>query len=411
MENAPARRQAKDEPKSATSFTSSGLKAGPEKPDFRKKSSANQPALDTHDRELRSFKRIICIRKMTFSKLSSVLESLSTDETKSIHFEEEVKETISISETSSFTDMDEIFWYNNGRRYCGEYYMPNDEDEQTRMQMLDMAFLHIFGGRVTTVPLKNPTRILDIGTGCGEWAVNIGDEYPGAQVIGIDIARIQPSAAPLNVYFVIDDAEREDGWTFGPDKFDLIHFRAMVGAFRDWNHIYKETYKHLKPGGWIEVIDFDDYEGIRQALPLGSPIASWLAAISEGYRKSGRQRGIQHLQQEQLTELGFINVSTQEYSVPIGVWPENEEAKEIGRLLMAAHLCGIEALCLGVLTQHMGWSVEDVEIVSNIIFSEVKTLLMDSEKAKGLCFTVRVVKGMKPAAAEQDNGREGMPVM
>jgi hypothetical protein len=61
----------------------------------------------------------------------------------------------------------------------------------------------------------------------------MGEEYPQAEVIGTDIAKIQPSAVPPNVFFEIDDAEEESGWTYPDDNFDLVHFRSMKGAFRD----------------------------------------------------------------------------------------------------------------------------------------------------------------------------------
>ena len=234
----------------------------------------------------------------------------------------------------------------------------------------------------------------------------IGDEYPSAEVIGTDIAKIQPSAVPLNVFFEIDDAEEEGGWTYADNEFDLIHFRTMMGAFTDWNHIYKETYKHLKPGGWVEVTDFDDHKALLQFFPPGSQIEPWLAAIGEGSRKSGRPRGIKHLEHERFTDLGFVDVSTEEYNIPMGVWPEDLEAKRIGKLFMIAQMCGIEALCLRVLTEQMGWDPDEVRRVCDIVSDDVRVVSMDSEKARGLGFMVRVVKGRKPTVAEQEQCTE-----
>jgi tRNA G46 methylase TrmB len=34
--------------------------------------------------------------------------------------------------------------------------------------------------------------VLDLGTGKGYWAIDMADEYPRADVVGIDIAPIQP---------------------------------------------------------------------------------------------------------------------------------------------------------------------------------------------------------------------------
>ena len=50
---------------------------------------------------------------------------------------------------------------------------------------------------------QNPQNILDIGTGSGIWAMNMADMHPGASVIGVDIAPIQPTLTPPNLYFEV----------------------------------------------------------------------------------------------------------------------------------------------------------------------------------------------------------------
>src|ERR1700710_1122060 len=70
--------------------------------------------------------------------------------------------------TRSLYDSDVVYFEIHGRRYCKDYFMPNDEDEQTRLQMLNGVYFNVLGDRLTTVPLSDPQRILDIGTGTGE---------------------------------------------------------------------------------------------------------------------------------------------------------------------------------------------------------------------------------------------------
>ena len=38
-----------------------------------------------------------------------------------------------------------------------------------------------------------PGKILDVGTGTGIWAIEMGDEYPNAEVLGTDLSPTQPS--------------------------------------------------------------------------------------------------------------------------------------------------------------------------------------------------------------------------
>jgi len=39
---------------------------------------------------------------------------------------------------------------------------------------------------------EKPQRILDCGTGTGIWALDVGEVFPSAEVIGVDLSPIQP---------------------------------------------------------------------------------------------------------------------------------------------------------------------------------------------------------------------------
>jgi len=105
----------------------------------------------------------------------------------------------------------------NGRLYASYgkhmYGIPIDEHEQQRNNIQHAKFLLLLDGRLHLAPIKTPQKILDIGTGSGTWAIDMADNNPTAQVIGIDIAAVQPQLAPPNCQFEIEDAE--DDWSFG----------------------------------------------------------------------------------------------------------------------------------------------------------------------------------------------------
>jgi SAM-dependent methyltransferase len=146
--------------------------------------------------------------------------------------------------------------YSNGRRYhgyrSGQYVLPNDEQEQDRLDLLHHIFLLILGGKLYDAPIPTtPHRVLDIGCGTGLWAIDFADENPSAEVLGTDLSPIQPSWVPPNAKFYIDDAESE--WVYPPSEaFDFIHCRTMSGSITDWERLIGQCYTHLAPGGWVE---------------------------------------------------------------------------------------------------------------------------------------------------------------
>jgi SAM-dependent methyltransferase len=283
--------------------------------------------------------------------------------------------------------------------------MPNDEEEQTRTQILHGVFLYLLDQKLTTVPLDNPQKILDIGTGTGEWAMAIADEYPEAEIIGTDIAKIQPSAVPLNVFFEIDDAEEEGGWTWAEDEFDFIHCRSMQGAFKDWRYVYTEAFNHLKPGGWIEVLDFDDHRVLMSYFENHPEVKKWFAAVSEASKLSGRSRTAMHLEPEMLTELGFVDVKSTSKLIPMGIWSKDPDAQRIGKHFLVTQLCSVEAITLRLLTETLGWDPDEVKNLCDVVTDITRGIALDPEKGQGMGFQVKVLVGRKPGGSSiaEDN--------
>jgi hypothetical protein len=69
----------------------------------------------------------------------------------------------------------------------------------------------------------------------------VGDEYPEAEIVGIDLSPIQPNWVPPNVRFQIDDAEAE--WVYGSNTLDLVHARHMCMAIKDWPRLVGQAYE------------------------------------------------------------------------------------------------------------------------------------------------------------------------
>ena len=83
------------------------------------------------------------------------------------------------------------------------------------------------GEKLYLAPIKDPKRILDCGTGTGMWALDIADEFPDATILANDLSPIQPTTAPDNLIFEVDDLESD--WP-NREPFDFIHLRYSANA-------------------------------------------------------------------------------------------------------------------------------------------------------------------------------------
>jgi trans-aconitate methyltransferase len=204
--------------------------------------------------------------------------------------------------------------YKNGRRYGSSSYsetykLPNDEQEQDRLDMLHHIFMLILDGASFIAPIgPTPQRILDIGTGTGIWAMDVADAYPSAEVIGIDLSPIQPVWVPPNCQFIIDDVETD--WPYPPSQaFDLVHTRTMMGAIKDWPRLYKQSFDHLKPGGWIEVQESDAWitsdDDSKDRAPA---VRKWVEEIDRGSVAIGARLNVASTHKESIEKTGFKNV-------------------------------------------------------------------------------------------------------
>ncbi|KAF6802046.1 C6 finger domain-containing protein, partial [Colletotrichum sojae] len=172
-----------------------------------------------------------------------------------------------------------------GRRYHafrpGSYLFPNDEQEMDRLDLSHSLMVKMQGNRLFLAPLEKEKirRILDIGTGTGIWAVEMGDIFQDAEVIGKDLSAIQPSWAPLNVKFEIDDVESP--WV-DTAEFDYIMCRYMVASIKDWPVLVLNIFDHVNPGGWAEFQDINvDHYSEDGSLTDNNPFHKWAAALNK----------------------------------------------------------------------------------------------------------------------------------
>ncbi|KAK2807265.1 hypothetical protein FQN50_005553 [Emmonsiellopsis sp. PD_5] len=311
------------------------------------------------------------------------------------------------SYTTSITSSIKHYKYENGRRYHafkeGEYFLPNDEEEQDRMDLSHHIYRTLLGGKTYTAPVpEDVQRVLDLGTGTGIWAIDFADEHPSAEVIGNDLSPIQPSWTPPNCKFEVDDFEAT--WSYSK-PFDYIHGREMEGMVRDLDKLFKQAYDNLAPGGFFEmqsiIGEFYGDEGTGK----GQSLRKWVDLVVEATGKFGKPMRQVHTWAEKMEKAGFKNITSQQlivrslvsfipqicqamlpvglnnymsnmeiakYQLPFGPWPKDRKLKELGRYHQLQLFQALGAYSLGPLTRAMGWSPAEIEVLLSGVRKDLK---------------------------------------
>ncbi|OQE40123.1 hypothetical protein PENCOP_c006G02230 [Penicillium coprophilum] len=285
------------------------------------------------------------------------------------------------SEFGSDSDMTSLsssvleYEFENGRRYhsnrTGQYMMPNDEEEQDRMDLTHHIWLMLMKGELHKAPVSNPQRILDLGTGTGIWALDMAEKFPSAKVIGNDISAIQPTWVIPNVEFIVEDFETE--WLYPKNNFDFIHARLLAGCVTDWSEFFARIFDHVKPGGYFEIQESAVWAWSDDGtLKPDSPLVQYLQALNAAGQAMGRELNIYKKLKEWMVSAGFEDVQQYTYLLPYSPWPRDPYLKEIGKYQAVMVQQAVESYGLRLCTQVLGWGAEPSRIFQAMVKKQLR---------------------------------------
>ncbi|KAH9203451.1 S-adenosyl-L-methionine-dependent methyltransferase [Leptodontidium sp. 2 PMI_412] len=312
----------------------------------------------------------------------------STDADSDVGMSDAGYETDSIGTAStSLASSARAYALENGRRYHkfreGSYHFPNDDSEQDKEDMTHAMMVNLCQ-RLHFAPIgMNPQNILDMGTGTGIWAIDMGDQYSSANILGVDLSPIQPTWVPPNVRFMVDDIESP--WLHPRNHFDYIHSRHTVMAIRDWLKLMRRALS--REDGWR--CKKSTTTPIATMLP-NDPVAQYWGLVRDGLASLGVDFDATLLLADMMRDAGFINVTTRIFHIPIGRWPKNKVLKMVGLSWRAILLDGAQPIALGPLTRGLKWSREAVEM----LLVEVREAYMDEWVHSYM--PLHIIYGQKP---------------
>jgi ubiquinone/menaquinone biosynthesis C-methylase UbiE len=158
--------------------------------------------------------------------------------------------------------------------------------------------------------LRRGQELLDIGCGQGTITVGLARAVSPGEVVGLDVAESQVSAAREhakeqgvpNVRFVMGDAYHLD---FATDTFDVVFSNALLTHLSRPVEVLKEAWRVLKPEGIIGVREMD--AGTSLHYPPDPVIEAHLEIYLRFRRHSGGDPTIGRRLKALLREAGFQN--------------------------------------------------------------------------------------------------------
>jgi ubiquinone/menaquinone biosynthesis C-methylase UbiE len=252
-------------------------------------------------------------------------------------------------------------WLGGRRRLAASpYLLPSDEKEINRLDfqhyLLRYALQGNYSAPIDTLPRGYPDSILDVGCGTGRWALEMAAQFPGANVVAVDLSPLPDERAPNaehrpdNFTFVQADVLR--GLPFADATFEYVHQRLLFLGIPAllWPGVVREVVRVAQPGGWVELAEGGVTEGGGPTIAM---FAEWAASLSA-------QRGIDLRQGARigafLRDAGLHDVTERRVDVPIG--RAERAARHVGQMMATNFLAGLEGLRPAIVGQGLATAAE-----------------------------------------------------
>lgn len=172
-----------------------------------------------------------------------------------------------------------------------------------------------------------------------------------------------------NVEFLVDDAE--DEWI--GSSYDFIHIRMLSGAIKDWPKLLANAFKHLNPGGWIEVCEFEVWmSSNNDSMSQAPDIQQWQKGLNDAGAQIGRRMDVAANLEEWLRGANFADIVQRITKVPVGTWPKDKHMKTLGAYQLLNLLDATSSYGQAHFTRVLGWSVSEYEVLGARIRTQLK---------------------------------------
>ncbi|KAJ2980216.1 hypothetical protein NUW54_g11035 [Trametes sanguinea] len=214
-----------------------------------------------------------------------------------------------------FQERDGRLFHSHG---SSPYPLPVDADEFHRQNGLNRLLRTLIGDlsvgpvrELLAMSLGEQRRVVDLGTGTGQWVLDMAHEFPHVRFYGVDIVPIATRYPPHNVLFEMHNIMERFRYESG--SIDMVHARSISMAIQDYRALLHEVGRILRRGGLFVSCEWGRFPAMEDGsdVAIRAPRAyAFFSAIRNGQ---------------------FTDIETQRFQAPVGEWPTDPARREMGR--------------------------------------------------------------------------------
>jgi len=224
----------------------------------------------------------------------------------------------------------------------------------------DRHFTEAMGGLlIEQSDLSGIHQVLDVACGPGGWALDLAEQYPDIQVVGIDIdagmiqyaTRLARASRLENVTFRVMNAL--DPLDFADESFDLVNTRFLVGflPITAWPSVLQELARINRRGGTIRITE-QEWTGCSSPAYETAQRLTFRSSVLAGvnFATDARQIGITPRLYRFLEQAGYVGIEETVHAVDFSAGtPAHHNVCQ--DLLMAQQLLQPFKIGMGVATE------------------------------------------------------------
>ncbi|KAL7808053.1 S-adenosyl-L-methionine-dependent methyltransferase [Trichoderma aethiopicum] len=244
------------------------------------------------------------------------------------------------------------------------YYAPIDDEEITRLGNMHTMLRTVFDNRLIFPPVVRPQRILECGFGAAHWAVDVAEQYPDAEVVGLDISpHMVPEEMPNNLDLQVDDLNGE--FTFPSNYFNVVHSQMMAGGIHAtrWPSYLQDMYRVLQPGGWCQLVEiYFNAQSDNGTLSPDHALSRWSSGYLDAMHPQKDPRAALRLK-DWMRNAGFTDIESRLLTLPMCSWPTDPRDHAIGALNVSNVSQLLYSMGLYPFTHIRGMPLEDFQLM------------------------------------------------